>query len=303
MARDKKSALIEQLSRSQIYRDYERAFSETTGLPLGLRPVEAWQPVQRGKKHENPFCALIAQHSPTCAACLKIQQRLAENTGDAPKTVKCFAGLCDTAVPLRVGEDLIGFLQTGQVLLCRPSRAQFARTTRLLLDWGVRVDLKQLEEAYFHTRVVTPAQYHAMIRLLEIFARHLASFANQIAVQEKNAEPPAVTRAREFIRQHQAEPLSLGAVARAVNTSTFYFCKLFKKATGLNFTEYVSRVRVEKAKNLLLNPNARVSEVAYAVGFQSLTHFNRVFRKFEGRSPTAYRDRLPRGPGPARGSG
>ena len=108
MARDKKSALIEQLSRSQIYRDYERAFSATTGLPLGLRPVEAWQPVQRGRKHENPFCALMARHSPTCAACLQVQQRLAENTGTAPKTVKCFAGLCDTAVPVRVGEDLIG---------------------------------------------------------------------------------------------------------------------------------------------------------------------------------------------------
>jgi AraC-like DNA-binding protein len=85
-----------------------------------------------------------------------------------------------------------------------------------------------------------------------------------------------------------------------VNTSTFYFCKLFKKATGLNFTEYVSRVRLEKAKNLLLNPNARVSEIAYSVGFQSLTHFNRVFRKFEGQSPTAYRDRLPRGGTPSR---
>jgi AraC-like DNA-binding protein len=77
-----------------------------------------------------------------------------------------------------------------------------------------------------------------------------------------------------------------------VNTSTFYFCKLFKRTTGLNFTEYLSRVRVEKAKNLLLNPNLRVSEVAFEVGFQSLTHFNRVFRKIAGESPTDYRHGL-----------
>ena len=63
-----------------------------------------------------------------------------------------------------------------------------------------------------------------------------------------------------------------------MNTSTFYFCKLFKRSTGLNFTDYVSRVRIEKAKNLLLNPNLRVSEIAYEIGFQSLTHFNRVFK-------------------------
>jgi AraC-like DNA-binding protein len=81
-------------------------------------------------------------------------------------------------------------------------------------------------------------------------------------------------------------------VAKAVNTSTFHFCKIFKKATGLNFTEYVSRVRVEKARNLLLNPNLRISEIAYEVGFQSLTHFNRVFKKITGQSPTDYRGQL-----------
>jgi YesN/AraC family two-component response regulator len=64
---------------------------------------------------------------------------------------------------------------------------------------------------------------------------------------------------------------------------------MFKKGTGLNFTEYVSRVRIENAKNLLLNPNLRISEIAYQVGFQSLTHFNRVFKKVVGEAPTEYR--------------
>jgi YesN/AraC family two-component response regulator len=96
-----------------------------------------------------------------------------------------------------------------------------------------------------------------------------------------------------FIHEHQADDLSLGSVAGAVNTSTFYFCKMFKKATGLHFTDYLSRVRIEKAKNLLLNPNARVSEIACEVGFQSLTHFNRIFKKITGHSPSAYREQLP----------
>jgi AraC-like DNA-binding protein len=103
----------------------------------------------------------------------------------------------------------------------------------------------------------------------------------------------AVTRARKFIEDNQATDISLADVAKAVNTSTFYFCKLFKKATGLNFTEYLSQVRIEKAKNLLLNPNLRVSEIGYEIGFQSLTHFNRVFRRIAGQSPTSYRERLP----------
>jgi YesN/AraC family two-component response regulator len=60
----------------------------------------------------------------------------------------------------------------------------------------------------------------------------------------------------------------------------------------MNFTEYVCRVRIESAKNLLLNPNLRVSEIAYQVGFQSLTHFNRVFKKLSGDSPTEYRSKI-----------
>ncbi len=74
--------------------------------------------------------------------------------------------------------------------------------------------------------------------------------------------------------------------------SAFYFCKMFKKATGLTFTDYLARVRIEKVKNLLLNPNKRISEAAYEVGFQSLSQFNRVFRRIAGESPTTYRDRI-----------
>ncbi len=206
----------------------------------------------------------------------------------------CFAGLCDTAVPVKAGEKLIGFLQTGQVLLKKPTKRQFAKTSQQLVDWGLKVNLKQLEESYFHTRVLTPKQYNSMISLLTIFGQHLSFVCHQIFVQPQRVEPPAVSRARQFIQDHQTEDLSLTGVARAVNTSTFYFCKLFKRATGLNFTEYLSQVRVEKAKSLLPNPNLRVSEIAYQIGFQSLTHFNRVFKRITGQSPTGYRKRLPK---------
>ena len=74
--------------------------------------------------------------------------------------------------------------------------------------------------------------------------------------------------------------------------STFHFCKMFKKATGMTFTHYLSLVRVTKAKQQLANPQLRLSEIAYEVGFNSLTHFNRMFRKLTGESPTVYRERI-----------
>jgi AraC-like DNA-binding protein len=60
----------------------------------------------------------------------------------------------------------------------------------------------------------------------------------------------------------------------------------------VTFTDYVARARVEKTKQLLLNPHMRVSEAAYEAGFQSLSQFNRVFRRIEGQAPSASRDHL-----------
>jgi AraC-like DNA-binding protein len=286
-------SLIDALTKSKVYQDYERAFSEATGLPVSLRPVESWQLPHHGKKNENPFCAMMAAKSRSCANCLQVQQRLSDNATHEAFTTVCEAGLSDTAVPVRLGEKLIGFLQTGQVFRKKPSAAQFDRTAKIISDWGVEADINELKNAYFDTRVLPPKQYASSVRLLSIFAEHLTMVSNQVVVQQQTAEPPVITRAKQFIQEHQSEDLSLGQVAKAVNTSTFYFCKMFKKATGVNFTDYLSRIRIEKAKNLLLNPNLRISEIAYEVGFQSLTHFNRVFKKIVGQSPTEYRAQLP----------
>ncbi len=287
--------LVEKLTRSAICRDYMRAFSAATGLPLALRPVESWQLGTHGGANENPFCELMARSNRVCAACLEVQRKLTEKAGDRSRTVTCFAGLSDSAVPIRVGDQLIGFLQTGQVLLEQPTKFRFDQTARKLVDWGVKIDLGKARDAYFHSKVLTKKQYRSMLRLLEIFGRHLSILSNQIAVGDSAEEPVAVARAKKFIEQNQGGAICLATVAKSVNTSTFYFCKLFKRATGLTFTEYLARVRIEKAKTLLLDSNRRVSEIAYEIGFQSLTHFNRIFRKIVGQSPTEFRSRLHEG--------
>lgn len=283
------AGIVQRLSRSELFKDYERAFSETTKLPLALRPLETWNLSTGGKPRENPFCALMAQCNRTCGACLEVQERVANQSATGTTTMTCFAGLCETAVPVRVGDRVIGYLQTGQVSLKEPNAAQFDKITKQIIEWGVNLALPKLEDAYFHSLVLTSGQYNAIIKLLEVFAKHLSLLANQIVLQEDETEPPLVRRARAYIVGHQADPIDLENVAHAMHVSTFYFCKMFKKGTGLTFTEYLGRVRIEKANTLLLNPHLRISEIAYDVGFQSLTHFNRVFRQICGQSPTAFR--------------
>src|SRR5437667_157023 len=181
-ARSSDQEVMLHLSRSQIFKDYERAFSEAVGLPLNIRAHDSWSPAHHGKTDDDSFAAILARFNQARAACL---------------------------------------------------RAQSDESTNM-------------------------------------------------------------TRARQFIEDHQAEPLSLGRIAQVANISRHYFCKMFKKATGINFTDYLSRVRVEKSKALLLNPNSRISEAAFACGFQSMTNFNREFKRIVGRSPTQFREALPK---------
>jgi len=294
-ARAKRSrAIVEQLKRSDIYKDYAKAFRETTGLPFNLRAIEAFDLPHHDDPKENPFCALLATTNQSCAACLQLQKKVEEQARLEPKTLKCFAGLCDSAVPVRVGENLVAFLQTGQILLHQPKKTEFSKLARDLIKMGVDTDLKRLEEAYFQTRVLGKQQYEAVVRLLTVFAQHLSSLSNQLMVTAEPVESPMISRAKVFITEHQNEEVSLRQVASAVNTSAFYFCKMFKQATGLTFTDYLARTRIEKVKNLLLNPHKRISEVAYETGFQSLSQFNRVFRRVTGQSPTVWRAKLPR---------
>lgn len=104
------------------------------------------------------------------------------------------------------------------------------------------------------------------------------------------AEPVAIWKARKYIEEHAEEELSLTKIAKVVNMNANYLSENFKHVTGMKFVEYVARTRFERACGLLRDSNARVSEVAFAAGFQSLSQFNRLFKKFSGKSPTQYRE-------------
>jgi len=284
--------MIATLTASQIFQDYKHAYTEATGMPLTLRPVKTWQLPFHGMRKESPFCALMAEKSRTCAACLQLQEKLTQDAMNETATRVCAYGLCESAVPVKLGPQTIGFLQTGQVLRQHPTEASFHRAVEQSAKRGVDINNEHTKQAYFKTPVVSQKKLDAASNLLRIFADHLAIKSNQIMMQTANAESPFIVRAKQFIQENCSENLSLGQVSGSVNMSHFYFCKQFRKSTGLSFTDFVSRTRIEKAKNLLLNPHLRVSEVAFAAGFQSLSNFNRIFKRIVGESPTSDRVKL-----------
>jgi AraC-like DNA-binding protein len=288
---DSNKQLIDTLRRSKLFRGYERVFSEATGLPLTLRPVDYWQLEHQGKKHQNPFCAMLAERPATLAVCLQAHQDIIDHTGLIPHTVTCPFGLTETAVPVKLGENIIGYLRIGSVLRHTPAKSETSKVSRELERAGVRFT-GEIRKAWEKTPLIPADKYNATVRLLTFFAEQLSNLANQLVLEQQNSEPPIVLRARDYVEKHKTDELSLADVARAAGASVFHFCKVFHKATGLKFRDYVARVRLEDARNRLLNPNLRISEIAYEVGFHSLTQFNRTFKRVFGQSPTEFRTQV-----------
>jgi AraC-like DNA-binding protein len=125
-----------------------------------------------------------------------------------------------------------------------------------------------------------------MIKVLPVGEAHNAS-------SQKHAEPAEIWKTRKFIEEHSGEEISLRKAAKAVNKHPNHLSERFKQVTGLNFVEYVARTRFEKACRLLTDGELRISEVAFSAGFQSLSQFNRVFKRLSGKSPTEFRELNP----------
>ena len=98
-----------------------------------------------------------------------------------------------------------------------------------------------------------------------------------------------IDRAIHFIDSNCMMPLSLDQVARESGMSKFYFSRSFKSFTGRTFKNYQNHKRIEKAKNLLQEPEIRVIDVCFLIGFNDVSYFNRVFKKNAGISPSCFK--------------
>ena len=286
------NSLLSRILQSDRFKIYQDAFRLTTGLPLRLVSADAdhWS-LDDNTVNRSPFCEALNLCGGAYTACRETNRRLMrEAEVNGPSTYNCFAGLCATAVPVKLGASVVGFLKTGQVFTKVPSEAQF---TEMLGSLGRKTlsatSIGQLKSAYMSTRAVDPQRYDSMITLLQTFAEQLSEHAESLAIIEEGSEPAAIARARKFIHANVDQPLPLGQVAREAGLSESHFCRLFKDSTGLTLTDYVNRCRIDWAKRELLRPEVRISEIAFLVGYQSLSQFNRSFARIAGVSPTQYR--------------
>jgi AraC-like DNA-binding protein/mannose-6-phosphate isomerase-like protein (cupin superfamily) len=98
-----------------------------------------------------------------------------------------------------------------------------------------------------------------------------------------------IAKAMTFIEEHLSEPITLEDVALVSGYSRTYFCRLFREIVGINFKDYLARERINLACDLLTNEKSSITEIVYAVGFNSVSSFWRAFKRYKGISPCEFR--------------
>lgn len=282
--------IADRVLRSDFFRNYQTAFAAGIGLPLDFVPAnEAHRLPYEGHEYESALCRQLREGSgQSWEIANAILETEAQVNGGAVTTTT-IGGMLESAIPIRNNKVTVGYLRLGQVRQSQPTEAGFKQAVARLSEKRGLYDMTRLKEAYFEVTVISPNRYAGIVELVDLFAHQLEDHINLLVLMRLKDEPPAIAKTKQFIVENLTENLSLDQMAYQADVSPFYLCKCFKKATGTTLTEFIGRLRIEKAKLLLLNSSHSVSEIALDVGFNSLSQFNRMFSRYVGESPTKFR--------------
>lgn len=159
-------------------------------------------------------------------------------------------------------------------------------TIESAISGGGDVDeLLELSERYYNESTIIRS--HAL--LTEWLKSLTEEIVDVVTRSHSNRYDEIVRKAMRFIDEHFAENISVKDVADEVNVSESYFKSIFKKGSGYSYSEYLTRVRIEKAKELLHTTEKSVTEIAMDIGFHTPNSFSTLFRREVGVSPSQYK--------------
>jgi AraC-like DNA-binding protein len=249
--------------------------------------------------HNNSFCNYLKKHPATFRDCVRSKNVLRRQCGNqtGPFYGSCYMGIEELKYPIYWNKRLLGFLCVGQ--FSTDPEAALQRLDKQAAKYGLDADT--LKERFLEVLTRSNPNPQALVRQIGMLAEFLALLyerflrAQGMSDVDKAArtikDNYLVDQAIAYIQGHYAEPLSLRAIAANCYCNESYLSSLFRAKTGSTLTDYIHRVRLSKAKELLDITKLSITEIAARVGYPDPNYFSRVFRKYAEYSPVQYRSR------------
>lgn len=219
-------------------------------------------------------------------------------------------GVYDEAYPVEMEKKIFRFLETGEEKSC-------VAECNIFFDWMLEhypedinnIRLKVLEYVIWGEKTafeMGAINYGFSYRsdyldaamacagyeeLRKWFLDKMMNACRSIRDQKEEQSNSAAKKAMVYIQENYSKDISLDDVSGIVNISPYYFSKIFKEETGENFIEYLTRIRIEKAKECLVKPDVSVKEAGIQSGYADPNYFSRIFKKQTDMTPSEYKTR------------
>ena len=255
-------------------------FFSATGINLSILDSNFSRLQYTDKASANQYCKYINSNSAISSKCLICDYALLKECKEKKQPVShiCHAGLLDVAIPIMHNQSILGYIMLGQLKV----DANFKNIKQKFSSDGLDID--KLEVLYNILPIKNDEFIKSIINLATILAKHL--------LLENIVKPKSLSTLDtlvDFINQNIHSPLSVEYIAQQNFVSVSLIYKLFYKNFNTSVKDYINKRRCELALSLLMFSDKSLNDVAFEVGFSSLSYFSKVFKKLYGVSPLKYR--------------
>jgi len=271
-----------QLAKAVIH-ELEKAFIQHTLINIGIGT-----PVKSASAYVNSYSeAMVALEETNENVRYLYYHQLLGSQNKETEDTRYYEHQLMIAVKNGQVKEMMTAFHSYFTLLCESYHDDVKRTkeslwemwvvlSRMLKDMGVTVDIKKSSATTLQS-----LSQSAQARLLKI--------AEEIAHWQAHDLEGVLFQAKTYIESHYDQSISLEDVANQIQLSPYYFSKLFKEHIGMTYIDYLTKVRIERAKVLMRSTSKSQKEICFEVGYRDPNYFSRVFKRWTNMSPTGYR--------------
>lgn len=248
--------------------------------------------------HGTTFCNTAKLTSKGMRMCLKCKSLSIRKAVTLKKVFigHCYLGITEIIKPVFLNETPLCIIYLGNLCLEGYKDEMLRKIKRNSRYTGVKTEL--LLNSVSSLDYVDRNRINEYMEILDILEYHIRiSAAEEIKYKNRSSLAPAyysckswiIKSIQNHILNYSNRELKLSHLAGMYFINPQYLCRLFKKETGVNFSEYVNNIRIRNAKKMLELTDDTIANISFQAGFNNVTYFNRLFKKIEGLSPSEYR--------------
>lgn len=232
--------------------------------------------------HENPYCVYVKSNLDARNYCVKKQEAVAQKCKNGSFCGTCWAGVKEYVYPVMHEKRVVGFVCVSGFANEKGGECQ----ERAAKKYGL--DLAALQENYKLLKKQVPNKAY-VDTLIYPLCESLELAHIRADEREQSDSDSFVKQVVYYIKKHYTENITSELLCKEFNCSRSHLSKVFNAEMQTTLPEYITKLRIELAKNLLKNSKLDICEVALSVGFNQPYYFTAIFKKCTGIAPSLYR--------------